>query len=179
MPYCRSCGGELSGAETFCRRCGARVSQETQAEPDGRIAQQPEAERELPVMPEIPETQEPSAEPAQQAQAVDQVPVYYQPGTYSGRQVRPEKRPDRVLGAWSYVLSIFLMTLPIAGLILQIVWACGATNSLNRRNLARAYLLLTAIILVIYIIILAVIISNLGPNMDGILRDFYRYYEFR
>ena len=54
--------------------------------------------------------------------------------------------PNRVLSTGGFLLSLFLMSLPIVGLVMQIVWSCnGTTDSLNRRNLARGYLILTCI----------------------------------
>ena len=41
------------------------------------------------------------------------------------------------------------MMIPLVGFILTIVWACGGTSNLNKRNLARAYLILMLIMLLI------------------------------
>ncbi len=56
---------------------------------------------------------------------------------------------DAVLSPWQYLWSVFLLNLPVLGLILMIVWACGGTYYLNRRNIARAYLLLLAIVAIV------------------------------
>lgn len=158
MYTCKSCGAPLSGNETFCRQCGARV-----VPPEGQTAP-------------MPETQ---AAPEPERPVVPQAPVYSQPGRQNAPVYSaPDKRPDRVLGAWSYVLSIFLMSLPFAGLVLQIVWACGATSSLNRRNLARGYLLLTAIIVVLYILLFVVILAGVAPHLEDLFDEFYPDYHY-
>lgn len=66
--------------------------------------------------------------------------------------------PYAVLGSWGFVGSILLLGLPIAGFILAIVWASGGTYNLNRRNLARAYLILLGLAIALYLVILIGII---------------------
>ena len=61
----------------------------------------------------------------------------------------PEKY--RPIGAWGYFGYSLLFMLPIAGLIIAIVFACDSSN-INRRNYARAqfcWLIIVAIILVL------------------------------
>ena len=68
------------------------------------------------------------------------------------------------LGDW--VLTILALMIPCAGIILYFVWAFGKNGNINRRNYCRAYLIITGITLVIYIIIIAIfgaaIIGSLG-----------------
>ena len=47
-----------------------------------------------------------------------------------------------VLSSWGFVGSMIVMSLPLIGFIMTIVWASGGTTNLNRRNLARGYLLI-------------------------------------
>lgn len=61
----------------------------------------------------------------------------------------PKGSPYAVLGSWSFVGSLLLLSIPVVGFILAIVWACGGAHNCNRRNLARAYLLLYAIAIVL------------------------------
>ena len=56
---------------------------------------------------------------------------------------------DAVLSPWQYLWTFFLLNLPVVGMILLVVWACGGTYYHNRRNIARAYLLLAAIVAVV------------------------------
>ena len=57
----------------------------------------------------------------------------------------PKNSPYAVVGAWGFVGYAIVMALPIIGLIMAIVWAVSTSGSLNRRNFARAMLLLCAI----------------------------------
>jgi hypothetical protein len=54
---------------------------------------------------------------------------------------------------------MLLMGLPVAGFILAIVWACGGTNNVHRRNIARAMLILMAIGIILGILLSSAIIS--------------------
>lgn len=64
----------------------------------------------------------------------------------------PKGSPYAVVGSWPFVGSLLLLSIPVVGFILAIVWACGGAHNLNRRNLARAYLLLYAIGIVLALI---------------------------
>lgn len=71
---------------------------------------------------------------------------------------RPGKKsPYAPMTAWGMALELFLMSIPVVGFILMIVWSCGVCRKLARRNLARAYL-----ILLIFAVALAVIAAILG-----------------
>jgi amino acid transporter len=85
------------------------------------------------------------------------------------------------MGTWAYVGSLLLMALPIAGFIIAIVWACGATSNPNRRNLARATLILIAIGIVLSILLSAAIVSIMNSVMQqlggGSFNDFMYNFE--
>ena len=79
--------------------------------------------------------------------------------------------PYAVLGSWGFVGSILLMALPIAGFIIAIVWASGGTYNLNRRNLARGYLLIVGIMFALYIVlIIAIFTFGISPRLLDSLR---------
>ncbi len=73
--------------------------------------------------------------------------------------------PYAVLSSWGFVGSMLLMALPFVGFIITIVWASGGAANLNRRNLARAYLLLMGIVVLIYIVVLVALLTT-GNAMD-------------
>lgn len=91
----------------------------------------------------------------------------------------PQKQTDAVMSTGAYIGSIILMSIPLVGFILMIVWSFGGTYNLNRRNLARAVLILTVIG-----IALTILIGVLGGfaayswfdhNGYGGMFDSYRY----
>ncbi|MDP3448777.1 MAG: hypothetical protein Q8S22_12065, partial [Eubacteriales bacterium] len=76
-----------------------------------------------------------------------------------GDDVPMQSAPHAVLSSWGFAGSMLLMALPIAGFIITIVWASGGTANLNRRNLARGYLLLMGIGLALYLLILVAVVA--------------------
>ncbi len=42
-------------------------------------------------------------------------------------------------------VQLFLMNIPVIGLVLSILWACGVCRKIARRSLARAHLILLVI----------------------------------
>ena len=64
----------------------------------------------------------------------------------------PKGSPYAVIGSWSFVGTMLLMGIPVVGFILTIVWACGGAHNHNRRNFARATLLLYAICIVLFLV---------------------------
>ena len=81
---------------------------------------------------------------------MSQYPPYQQPlaqPQYSYQ--RPASETD-TLGSW--MLAVFLMSLPIVGFIYMLVLAFGGTDSIAKKNFARAYLIWSAIVIVLVIV---------------------------
>jgi hypothetical protein len=55
-----------------------------------------------------------------------------------------------------YILTFILSGIPIVGFILLLMWAFGSSTNINKKNYARAVLIMGIIVLVIYILIFAV-----------------------
>ena len=125
---CEKCGAALNGAQ-FCPSCGtAAVQVQTQPRP------QP--------------TPVPPPPPAQPVYTAAPPPVDVKPpkgGRYS------------VMGIGSFMGSLFLLSLPIAGFIIMIVWACGGCQNENKRNLARAMLIWMGISIVVSIAVFIIL----------------------
>ena len=99
-------------------------------------------------------------------------PVYSPaPASVHSGDVEPSQgSPFAVLSSWGFVGSLLLMAIPIAGFIIAIVWAAGSTGNINRRNLARANLILMGIGIVLYIVFIIAAIA-LGSSAF-LLNDF-------
>lgn len=103
---------------------------------------------------------QPAPQPAQRQQPPYQPPMQPQqrpPVPPIPQQNNNMDRPSpsgayALMSVWDTVGSIILMGLPVIGLIISIIWAVGGCRKINRRNLARAFLLLMAIGLVLSII---------------------------
>jgi ribosomal protein L37E len=77
-----------------------------------------------------------------------------------------------VLSSWGFVGSILLMSIPVIGFIIMIVWASGGASNLNRRNLARAYLIFLGISFLLSIVLAFVLIAS-GISLDQYYNRFY------
>ena len=85
-----------------------------------------------------------------------------------------QSSPHSVLSTWGFVGSLLLMSIPFVGFILMIVWASGGVYNLNRRNLARGYLVLMGIGVGIYLILVAIIVAVGGSSylLDSFKQSF-------
>lgn len=68
----------------------------------------------------------------------------------NGVNIPEEYRP---ISAWGFVGWSLLFNLPLAGIILVIVFACGASPRKNLTNYARSYLLMMLLVFIITFVI--------------------------
>ena len=93
------------------------------------------------------------------AAAAAAAPAYPAPAAYA-RPAAPAEDPDRPdkkskyapMTSLGMALEIFLMSIPVVGFVLMILWSCGVCRKLARRNLARAYLILLIVGLVLAVV---------------------------
>ena len=71
----------------------------------------------------------------------------YRPAYASPLYDAPPPRNSRFspLSTGAFLLNMLVMSIPLIGLIVAIVWACGGCKKRNRRNQARAWLILLLI----------------------------------
>ena len=169
MAFCNQCGAQIGEDTRFCTTCGADQGLQASEAPK----QQSQYGQ--------PYTQ-PANTQANAAQPGYVQPAYTQPNYAQQPPVgKPAETAVRPMGTWAYVGSILLMALPIAGFIIAIVWACGGTQNPNRRNLARATLILIAIGIVLSILFSAAMLSlfaNIAQQYGaGSLDNFMYNFE--
>jgi hypothetical protein len=70
------------------------------------------------------------------------------------------------MGVGSYVGAGLLMIIPVIGWIICIVWACGGSKNLNRRNYARATLIFMIIGAVVGFLLFLLFSWLLGTALD-------------
>lgn len=132
MANCTQCGAPLKEDSRFCTECGATAAA---AEPAASTPTQPVSPPARPAAQRAPVTPSPARTPA----ADDDRPApgsKYEPITTGG-----------LIG------TMLLMAIPVVGLILTIVWACGGCRKIQKRYLARAALVFMAIGLIISILL--------------------------
>lgn len=137
--FCTGCGAPISDNKKFCTECGTPVpAVETAAVQETMIV----------------ETQEAEAIPVQQVyQQAPVQPTYQQPvAAYDPDAAPPKGSKYEPITAGGYIGIMLLMCIPILGLILTIIWACGGCKKVNKKNLAKATLIMMAISLVLSLI---------------------------
>ena len=62
--------------------------------------------------------------------------------------------PDNeVMSVGKWVVTYLIMMIPCVGIIMTFVWAFSSRGNVNRRNYCRAFLIIIAVIVVIYLIL--------------------------
>lgn len=72
------------------------------------------------------------------------------------------------LGDW--IITLIVLWIPIVGLIMMFVWGFSSGTNQNKQNFCRAALILSAILLVLYIIFFAVFgaaLFSAANSMNG------------
>ena len=149
--FCTNCGATLPDDKNFCTECGTPVAtvDATGAEPATEPVVEP-----TPASQQAPPVQQ-TPPPVYQAPPVQQTPpptYQYQNTVSAGEAVPPKGSKYDPITTGGYIGIMLLMCIPIVGLILMLVWAFGGCKKLNKRNLARASLIMMAIGLVFSLI---------------------------
>lgn len=106
---------------------------------------------------------------SEQAAAPATPPTAYQQPAYTAPASNQALAP--VMSVGSYIGMMLLACIPLVGFILLLVWAFGSNENPNKKNYARAVLLLSVIAIVISIIF----IIATGGLMAALLSG-YSYY---
>jgi len=142
--FCTKCGATLADDKKFCTECGTPIgaaSGETERVQTVNAAEQ-SAEVSRPVRSAYQQQTPPPVMSGQSA-----LPAY-------GADIAPPRGSKYApITTWGYIGIMLLMCIPIVGIILIIVWACGGCKKVNKRNLARASLIMAVIGLMIGLVI--------------------------
>lgn len=149
--FCANCGNKLPEGAKFCGDCG------TKTEPV-QPAYTASAES-APMSPNQPPSAYPP--PVQTAPSYQQAYTPPQSTAYSGQSgVEP-------LSVGQYIGMFLLMCVPILNIILLFMWGFGSSANLNKKNFARAALIISAIMLIFWIIAGSIIGSLFNSIMGG------------
>ncbi len=169
--FCTSCGKEIPEGIAFCTECGSKT---TEAPQQKQTSEQPVNPKEYKAPEPVSTITAAPPLPPQQTAPLPQ-PRPASSGALTDTDVKGTKYEP--ITAWGYIGIMLLMCIPIVGLILTIVWACGGCRKICKRSLARATLIMMAISLVLGIIFTLVggalinsLIDKSGieTNKDGI-----------
>jgi len=157
--FCTSCGATLDDDKKFCTECGTSVNEA----PAGAAAPPPPPPQAAP---------QPQAAPVCAQAATATVPPpqsAYQPAAAYGGDVAPAKGSKyEPITTKGFIGIMLLMCIPIVGQILIIIWALGGCRKINKRNLARASLIMMVVALVISFILGLVLKSLFGKVVDAV-----------
>jgi len=95
-------------------------------------------------------------------------PQYQQPHQH----VRMPSDETTTTGQW--VLNLFLVAIPLVGLILLFVWAFGSNTAPSKKNWARANLIWILIIIIVAVA-LSFISMAMGVDLASVYRSYYRF----
>ena len=145
---CDSCGAALVEGAKFCKNCGREVSAAAPAS-----------------APPPQQTYSPPVPPPQQTyyQAPPQQPPYY------------PQQDTSPMTVGQFVATFLIQCIPIVGIIMLFVWAFGSDTNINRRNYARAMLIILAVGVALYIVLFAAIGSFIGSIISSMGKS-YNYY---
>ena len=135
--FCTNCGATLDDDKKFCTECGASMNEA----PAGAAAPPPQAAPQPQAAPVYAQTATATMPPPQSA---------YQPAAAYGGDMAPAKGSKyEPITTKGFIGIMLLMCIPIVGQILMIVWALGGCRKINKRNLARASLILMLVMMLL------------------------------
>ncbi len=152
--FCEKCGSKLPENAKFCGSCGAKTVpvEPAVATP---VHDQP-APPPPPPAQSAAQSYTPPAQPATQG--------YTPPVQAAAHFGQVESEP---LSVGNYIVMFLLMSIPLLNIILLFVWGFGSSVNRNRKNFARATLIMFAIMLLFWILAGGMIMGALKSMMGG------------
>ena len=108
-----------------------------------------------------------------QPQQQRQYPPQYQQPQFQQPQMRMMPADSTTTGEW--VLTLFLVCIPVLGFILMLVWAFSSRTAPSKKNWARANLVWFLIAVIITAVIFGVA-TALGVPVFDVTRDAFQNY---
>ncbi len=145
--FCTNCGATLDDDKKFCTECGTSMADAPTREAE------PAADAVGASSVNIPPPPRQVSQPQQPIYQAQTPPTYAPQPAYNGDAPPPSGSKYEPITAGGYIGIMLLMCIPVVGLILAIVWACGGCRKINKRNLARATLIMMVIGLIVSLVV--------------------------
>ena len=142
--FCKKCGNQLPEGAKFCAACGATTEMTQQTCSAAQDA-----------------PEQPAAAAARNTTQPQPVPP--QPPAYTAAV----QKSDAPLGVGQYIGMFLLMCVPILNIVLLFMWSFGKAVNINKRNFARASLVLAAIGLILWIVLGGAIMGAMSDMIGG------------
>lgn len=178
---CNHCGKENIDTAVYCESCGTQL---TPAAPAPEVGATTVLDANTPIY-TAAQTQYTPPQPQYappQSQYTPPQPRPVQATPYNNyapvsKPATPEIPPEyKPLRGWAYFGWQLLFAIPVVGLVLLIVFACGGTHNINLRNFARSYFcaMLVGVILTVVGIILALIFgASFAMILEEMMQSMY------
>ncbi len=157
---CTKCGTFLADSDRFCPSCGENAPQEVNSAPVYEAAPSQNS------APADSSGFEPNGQQTQYA------PPPYAPSSAPQYNAFPRQEEEMSVGRW--LLTIFLTSLGLVGLVLLFVWGFG-DGPKARQNYCKAMLIFWAIAIGLYILFIVFIFGIVGVTMNEILNEYTTY----
>ena len=153
MEYCVHCGSEIPDDVDHCIECGAK-----------RMEGRPATLLERPARPQQPRVDETLLE---QTKGLSRTYDLEPDDAEYGDEAYEEY--DETLGTGGFLGSLLLMSIPVVGLLIGLIWAFGGSRRVSRQKLAQAYLLFVLIAAAVAAACIFLFNSYLAPQMERVL----------
>lgn len=161
MRKCPDCGFEFDDDKSFCPSCGKYMPKiENPYEPNFGKSDFAEVSPKSGVNKELIGTDTDNEFANEESAENELQPASAAMPAAAVSTAAPESTPS----VWSFVLSLFLMGIPLVGLVYIIVLACGGTKYPVKKNFARALFLYYFLVLVIISALVLVLMLALGQS---------------
>lgn len=158
--FCTSCGKQIPDGSKFCEFCGANQ----QSDSVNKSEQSSSSSSNIQSSPKE-DTQVTTGNDNRNNN--QQVTPPQSTGTQTARPHSPPVNAYTApLSIGKYLLMFIVLMVPLLNLIMLFIWAFGSTNNINKKNFARAGLIMVLIFIAFYILAGASLVSMFG-GMGG------------
>ncbi|PZE22867.1 hypothetical protein CBW46_000850 [Paenibacillus xerothermodurans] len=93
--------------------------------------------------------------------------VTYQPP--AGQPPYPTHQTTQVpvMSVKDWLITLLISMIPIAGIVMFFVWAFGDNTNLNKKNYAKAVLIMSGIVIALYVVVVVLVLVIAGISDAG------------